>query len=377
MTAATKRVLVAPDKFAGTLTAHDAAQAMSSGWSSVRPNDVVDRCPLTDGGPGFLDVVAANVAGAASTTMATGPDGTPVSARLVRCDEGGRRTIYLEAADVCGLHLAPSPREPMAMTTAGVADLLAAAVGAGADRVVVGVGGTASTDGGAGMVRRWAGHYGAWPATIDLVGAVDVLVPLLGDGGAAHGFARQKGATDVDVERLEQQLIGWASTSAGDPDRPGAGAGGGLGFGLALLGGRLESGGALVARLVDLPARARASAVVLTGEGRLDPTSLVGEVVGVVAAAHPRPPTWARVGADALPPQLRHQAGLRVASLTERFGDQAARTAPAVRLAELAAELAADLSADPSSDLSADFSADPDLPAPPGQPFVRSPDPPG
>lgn len=336
------QVLVAPDKFAGTLTAHQAAAALAAGWCRARPQDRIDTCPMSDGGPGFLDVVA----GAGndvdrSTVTVDGPDGRPVPARLLVVERAGRREVYLEAADACGLHLAPDPRRPLAMVTDGVADLLHAAVSLGAQRVVVGVGGTASTDGGAGMVRRWRERHGPWPAGVALVAAVDVAVPLLGEDGDALDFAPQKGATASDVEILRSRLSDWAAGAGGDPALAGTGAGGGLGFGLALLGGRLVPGGELVADHVDLTRRAEGSDVVLTGEGRLDATSAFGKVVAVVARANPHPPTLALVGADALPAAQRTALHLQVASLEARFGPARARSAPAARLADLAAEVAA------------------------------------
>ena len=333
------RVLVAPDKFAGTLTAAEATEAIASGWRSSRPSDVVDRCPMADGGPGFLDVVAGATSGSVQEVPVTGPDGQPVRGRVVVVASPRGRTVYVEAADACGLHLAPTPREPLAMSTAGVADLLDQALRLRPDRVIVGVGGTASTDGGAGLVQRWRAGADDWPSTVELVAAVDAVVPLLGRMGSARGFAAQKGASSAQVDQLEQRLADWAATSGGDPDAPGAGAGGGLGFGLALLGARLCSGGAVVADLVGLPARAAASDVVVTGEGRLDATSFTGKVVGVVARADPRPPTLALVGVDA---RRADDVGpaLSVASLDARFGSVAARQDAAGRLTDLAAQTA-------------------------------------
>jgi glycerate kinase len=277
------RVVVAPDKFSGTLTAAEAASAIRSGWLRAAPGDTVDLVPLSDGGAGFVDVLAAALTGTTTRVATTGPWGDPVVAEILRVDGG---TAYVESAQCCGA--AGEPLRPWEASTAGLATVIDAAVAAGAHRVVVGVGGTSTTDGGRGCVSA----LGAVPPQVQLVAATDVASPLLGPAGAARGFAPQKGADDAMVERMEERLRVWAADSAGDPDAPGAGAGGGLGFGLSLLGAARVSGAALVADIVGLSDRIAEADVVVTGEGTIDWSSLRGKVVAEVArraVEHGRP----------------------------------------------------------------------------------------
>src|SRR4051812_16583288 len=141
------RVLVAPDKFAGTLTAVEAADAIAEGWRRQAPDDELDLAPMADGGPGFVDVLHAALGGELLAVTVRGPHGTPTPATLLL--DG--RTAYVEAAQACGLHLAGGG-DPEAASTYGVGELLLAAVGAGADRIVVGLGGSGTNDGGAGLL---------------------------------------------------------------------------------------------------------------------------------------------------------------------------------------------------------------------------------
>ena len=277
------RVVVAPDKFSGTLTAAEAASAIRSGWLRAAPDDTVDLVPLADGGAGFVDVLAADLPGTMTTVATTGPWGDPVVAEILRV-EGG--TAYVESAQCCGA--AGHPLRPWEASTAGLATVIDAAVAAGARRIVVGVGGTSTTDGGRGCVEA----LGAVPPQVQLVAATDVASPLLGPAGAARGFGPQKGADDAMVERMEERLRIWAADSAGDPEAPGAGAGGGLGFGLSLLGAAQVSGAGLVADIVGLSDRIAEADVVVTGEGSVDWSSLRGKVVAEVArraVEHGRP----------------------------------------------------------------------------------------
>ena len=276
------RVVVAPDKFAGTLTAAEAASAIERGWRSERPQDEIDVVPMSDGGPGFVAVLDAVLTAETVAVATTGPHDGPVVASLLVARAGDGVTVYVEAAQVCGLAIAAQPSRPLEATTAGLPAVLRAALAIGAHRVVVGVGGTASTDGGRPVVEQLAGH---WPSSVELVAAVDVDGPLLGPRGAARSFAAQKGATATEVGLLEARLAAWAAEAEVDPTVPGAGAGGGLGFGLSVLGARLESGASVVAAAVGLPNRVAAADLVITGEGRLDATSWSGKVVGWVAGA--------------------------------------------------------------------------------------------
>lgn len=334
------RVLVAPDKFAGTLTAVAAAEAVARGWSSAAPDDVLDLAPMADGGPGFLACLAARLPGDLLRVETCGPLGQQVSAEVLVVETPAGRRGYVEAAQVVGLAVSDQ-RDPWRASTAGLAPVLAAATAAGAAEVVVGVGGTASTDGGRGLVEA----IGRWPQAVGLVAAVDVDAPLLGPTGAAQGFGPQKGATPDQVEQLEARLASWAADRDGDPAQPGAGAGGGLGFGLQTLGARTVRGADVVAEAVDLRARIRVADVVVTGEGRLDWSSLHGKVVGTVArlCREADRSCLALVGQVRLGERELRGAGLvEAASLVDLLGSTDAAMADAPQgLSALAAEVAA------------------------------------
>lgn len=322
------RVVIAPDCFTGTLTAPQAAAAMAEGWAAHAPVDELVSVPLSDGGPGFVDAVSGSVEGRLVTTTVPGPLGEPVPATLLLVeaadDPSGRRTAYLESAQACGAHLVGvGGFDPARSSTVGVGQLLVEAVAAGAERVVVGLGGSATVDGGAGLLAALGvsaaradlttGPRGlsgidataiagldvarARLAGVELVLASDVDVPLLGRHGAVFGFARQKGATAEALPGLEASMTAWASAlidaagraGAVDPGRlvalPGAGAAGGLGMALLALGGARVPGVQAVADAVRLGERLDGADLVLTGEGSFDWQSLRGKVVSGVAAA--------------------------------------------------------------------------------------------
>lgn len=262
------RILVAPDSFGGTLTAQQAADAVARGWGD---RDDLDLAPMSDGGPGFVDVLAGH--GVVRELVVPGPLGEPVTARW-RLDG---TTAYVESAQACGLHLVPR-NDPERASTEGVGLLLAAALGAGATRLVVGLGGSATTDGGAGL----RSVLDAVPPGIQIVAATDVDNPLVGEHGAAAVFGPQKGADPPTVARLDERLRVLADGHP-EADLPGAGAAGGLGFALLRLGATRVPGAALVADRIGLPARASGADLVVTGEGRYDHTSLRGKVVATVA----------------------------------------------------------------------------------------------
>jgi glycerate kinase len=327
------RVLIAPDGFGGTLTAQEAATALRDGWLRAAPGDDVRTCPLSDGGPGFLDTLRASLGGEMVAVTVRSPLGEPVPAVLLLVEGAdGSRTAYVESSHAVGLPLVPpGRRDPMLTTSYGVGELVRAAVDAGARRVVVGLGGSATNDAGAGMLAalgvgepdgvltRGGGALGGVTADdlaalaavraglrhVDLVAAADVDVPLLGLHGASAGFAPQKGATPEQAQELERALGHFAHAAVAAlaevvrPDllagarstspvtrlaaQPGAGAAGGLGFGLALLGARLVPGSALVTDAVDLTRRIADVDLVVTGEGTFDWQSLHGKVVAAVA----------------------------------------------------------------------------------------------
>lgn len=301
------RVLVAPDCFGGTLTANEAAEAIARGWSAAAPGDELVLRPLADGGPGFVEVLHTVLGGTLHECTVTGPTGEPVTARWL-AHEG---TGYLECAQACGLHLVGRTDPEVAGTAGsrGVGELIAAAQRAGMTEVVVGLGGSACTDGGAGMLAalgavpvdasgaplppgglalaRCAGLSGTPQPRVRLVAASDVEHPLLGEHGAAAVFGPQKGADADTVTALDAALTRWADVLAGlgndVRDWVGAGAAGGLGAGLLALGARRDSGAELVQRLTGLATALDTAELVLTGEGSFDWQSLRGKLVTAVA----------------------------------------------------------------------------------------------
>ncbi|HEY4314967.1 MAG TPA: glycerate kinase [Actinomycetes bacterium] len=277
------KVLVAPDRYGVELSAAEAADAVARGWLRSAPYDEVDLLPLSDGGPGFVDVLSGALAGELGVVTVSGPLGDPVPARVLRVGD----TAYVEAAEAAGLHLvAVERRDAEAAGSAGVGELLLAAAATGAPRIVVGVGGTAGTDGGRGLLTALEGRRDEL-AGRELVVATATDAPLMGHSGAAHGFAAAKGADRAARDRLEERLRAWATeTDGGLAVRPGAGAGGGIGFALMLLGAERVNGTELVAGLTGLDARVRTADLAVTALGALDWEALRGRViVGVTQAA--------------------------------------------------------------------------------------------
>lgn len=320
------RLIVAPDCFTGTLTATQAAEAMASGWRRTAPRDDVVLAPMSDGGPGFLDVLTPAVDGSTISVTVSDPLGRAVPAALLVSEQDGTRTAYIESAQACGLHLlAGEERDPTTTSSYGVGELVEAAAQEGARRVVVGLGGSGTNDGGAGMlaalgagpVRRLA-RGGTSLARlpddalsglarvrqrlrgVELVAATDVDAQLLGFHGASAGFAAQKGATPAQAQELEAALGRFTEVAGrslpGSRDlltraerrldrEAGAGAAGGLGYGLLLLGAHRVSGVTAVLRAVGFDRQLRHADLVLTGEGSFDWQSLRGKVVAGVSEA--------------------------------------------------------------------------------------------
>ncbi|MEV6718801.1 glycerate kinase [Lentzea sp. NPDC051208] len=278
------RVLIAPDCFGGTLTAREAADAIATGWRDAKPDDVVTQRPLADGGPGFVDVLHAATGGDIRYVTVTGPLGEPVEARWLSVHAGGRRAAYIESAEACGLHLIPADLRPQACetaTTRGVGELIAAAAPDN-DVITVGLGGSGTTDGGAGMLAALSDADVDLTA-ISLIAASDVENPLLGPHGAARTFGPQKGASPDAVERLEAKLAAM-DVLAPVSGISGAGAAGGLGAALLSLGAAMTSGAGLVRDLTGLDAALDEADVVITGEGSFDWQSLRGKLITAVAA---------------------------------------------------------------------------------------------
>jgi glycerate kinase len=281
------RVVIAPDKFAGTVTAVQAAQGLANGWRARHPGDDLVQMPMSDGGPGFVAVLTSALAGSeVKAVAATDPLGRPVSAAVVIHDD----TAYVESAQAVGLHLlSEDERDPERTDSRGLAPLLEAALDTGVARIVVGLGGSATNDGGRGFLEA----LGAG-ASLDrlrarrLVIATDVDNPLLGISGATAIFAPQKGADREAVARLEGLMQRWVAELDGlaaVAKEPGAGAAGGLGAALMWLGGRCLPGAQLVSQVIGLEAAIAQADLVVTGEGAYDATSLRGKVVAAVASA--------------------------------------------------------------------------------------------
>ncbi len=285
------RILIAPDSFGDTMSAVVAARAIARGWRAARHGDELVVAPQSDGGPGFVDVLASRF-GTVIAEPVSGPLGAGVIARWLLDDAS---TAYIECAQACGLHQlggTPTPRTATAADTRGVGELVAAALARGAERIVVGLGGSATTDGGAGLVEALGGGDRARERLrgVDLVVASDVENPLLGPSGAAAVFGPQKGADPETVELLETRLAHWAQVLSALADRdvadePGAGAAGGLGAALLALGGTRVSGAAVVAEATGLAAEVAAADLVVTGEGKFDAQTLRGKVVAALHAA--------------------------------------------------------------------------------------------
>lgn len=325
------KVVVAMDKFRGTLSAVQACEAVAVGVRQAG-YDVIS-VPMSDGGEGFLGAFG----GANRHTTVTGPQGVPVKAGW-RMD--GRRAV-IESAAASGLALmsGSGPRDPVAATSRGVGELIDAALSAGARDIWVGVGGTGCTDGGAGAIdalERWLPDL---PASLSIL--VDVTTRF---ADAARVFGPQKGASPADVEVLTARLQRLSDSFLARFGRaigslPGAGAGGGLAGGLAAIGGTIRSGFDAIADATGLETHAAAADLVVTGEGRFDAPSLAGKVVGGVlglAASHGVP---ALVVAGDVDPATSVSgavpADVTVRSLTAEVGAERAWHDTAAALTEL------------------------------------------
>lgn len=361
------KVLVAPDAFGGTLSAPEAARAIIEGWRRHAPDDQLTQAAMADGGPGFVDVVHEATGGELAVVTVRGPVGAPVPVTILRVGE----TAYVESAQACGLHLV-DPLDPLRASTYGVGEAVAAAVNAGARRVVVGLGGSATNDAGSGLLAALGatadGPLDAGPAgleqvtTVDLaparervagieiVVAADVDVALLGMFGATKTFGPQKGLTDADIVTVDGVLDRFVVATCGPTpaerrvaDAKGAGAAGGLGFALMLLGGTVVSGIGLVAGTVGLAERAAAHDLVVTGEGTYDFSSRAGKVVfGVaeVAAAAARPCIVLAGRVDVGAREMRAMGVEAAYGVTDRISAEASFADPARHLADLAQRVA-------------------------------------
>jgi glycerate kinase len=314
------RVVIAPDSFKGSVSATDAAAAMARGVLAVWPDAQVVQVPIADGGEGTVEAMVSATGGRYEETRAMGPLGEPVLAKWGVLGDG--RTAVVETAAASGLPLVPpSKRDPRFTTTRGTGELLRAALDKGLRKVVLGLGGSATTDGGAGLLRALGvrfldanehdlaegGAALAGLARVDLSGfdprvadlellvACDVDNPLNGPRGAAAVYGPQKGATPAMIPALDAALLRFAQVSEAATGRsvahlPGAGASGGMGAGLMLFTpARLLPGVGLVLEAVGFDALLEGADLVITGEGRTDGQTAQGKApVGVAAAAQRR-----------------------------------------------------------------------------------------
>jgi glycerate kinase len=298
------RWLIAPQEFKGTLTASEAAEALRAGLREAAPEVLLDVAPLADGGPGTVDALLAGAVGERRVLTVQGPLGAPVQAAYALLDSG--RTAIIEMAAASGLSLLrPEELDPRRASTYGTGELIRAALDAGCTRVIVGLGGSATNDAGAGALtalgysfldtegrplppggaalRRLARVDSSLRhprlMEVELLAATDVTAPLLGPNGASRLFGPQKGADPQAVEELEEALAFFAQGLAPEFIRvPGAGAAGGFGYGLAVLAGaNIVSGYGLVAQALRLERRVAVADAVITGEGRFDRQTALGK----------------------------------------------------------------------------------------------------
>jgi len=330
-----RTALACPDKFRGSLGAPAAADAIAdglrgSGWDPV-------ALPLADGGEGTLEVVVAARGGALRFQRVTGPLGDPVDAAWGRLPDG---TGVVEMAKASGYALTGGRNDPLRATTRGTGELIRAACAAGCRRILVGVGGSATTDGGLGALEALGWSLGGAQVTV----ACDVRTTFV---DAARVFAPQKGATPAQVELLVRRLerladLYEARTGVQVRDVPGSGAAGGLAGGLAAIGARLEAGFDVVAEAVGFLDALEDAELVVTGEGRLDASSFEGKVVGEVLERASAAGV-ARLGVVA--GEITRDAAQRLASagvLAEALLELAPRPAEAfARAGELVTEAAA------------------------------------
>ena len=348
-----RTILIAPDSFKGSLTSVEVASALAAGWRRARPDDEILVCPLADGGEGTLAAIEAAGGWTWQTATVRDPLGRKIEALWLRSSDGARAAV--EMAEASGLsRVMAAERDPIGATSVGTGELLRAAIDAGARTIVLGIGGSATTDGGRGLLEALL-DGGPDLGTVALEVACDVANPLLGPHGAAAIYGPQKGATPDDVAALDVRNAAWADELEGREGRherltPGAGAAGGVGFALLAIQDRfarfaLRPGVELVMEATDFDARLARADLVLTGEGRIDAQTGFGKTaLGVAkrAAAAGVPcvavgggvevegiEALAAVGAIAVPvverPQSVEAAMAAGAAPIERCGERIAR----------------------------------------------------
>jgi glycerate kinase len=364
----TRRVLIVPDKFKGTLAAPDVCAAIAKGWQSVRPRDRMELLPMSDGGDGFGAVMGELLSARRRSVPTLDAAHRPVSARWWWQPE--EKLAVIEAARVIGLALLPPGKfHPFALDTFGLGRVLAAASRAGAGRCVVGIGGSATNDAGFGLARalgwkfydRAGTELDQWwqaihlhritsprqPCNLSLTVAVDVSNPLLGPRGCTRVYGPQKGLRPEEMAFAEKCLRRLSAVMEKQCGRalaaiPGAGAAGGLGFGLmAFAGAKAASGFDVFAGAAQLAARIRHADLVITGEGAVDRQSFMGKGVGRVAELCRRleVPCVALAGVVNAPAAAARFFA-RSAALTDLVTPDDARSRPQFHLQRLSAELA-------------------------------------
>ena len=334
------RVLIAPQEFKGTLTALEAAESMAAGWTDVAPSWQVDILPMADGGPGSGDALLAAADGERRSHLVLDPLLREIDAEWIVLKTG---LAVIECASASGLwRLHETELDPRRATSFGTGQLIAAALDSGCRSLLIGLGGSATNDGGAGLAqalgfRLLDGHGrslaagGTALADLDHIeaanrhhlldvaeinAAIDVVNPLCGPNGASVTFGPQKGADPAAIAELDLALEHFAAVIRRDlnvdvTDEPGAGAAGGLGAGvMAFLGAKLKPGAALIGDAVGLSERIRAADLILTGEGRLDGQTAFGKTTLHVA-------------------QLGHAAGKPVICIAGTLGPGSERAAAA------------------------------------------------
>jgi glycerate kinase len=366
------RILAAPDKFKGTLTAAEAAAAIARGWRRADPGAEVVELPLADGGDGTLDALVAALGGERRAAEVTGPDGVRLKAEFGLVHAPSGRVGVVEMARASGLVLVPADRrDPVTATSRGTGELMLAAIRAGAERLLVGVGGSATNDAGAGMAQALGVRFlddggrelgpggGALLRLqkVDTGGLVDelrdvpveVLVdvdnPLVGPEGASVVFGPQKGATEDDIALLDRALSRFAGVVRRDTGvevatLPGTGAAGGIGASLvAFVGATFRSGVDAVMEATGFRSCVAGADVVVTGEGAFDAESLRGKVVGAVVRES-RASGVRRVVVVCGSAEAPAPPGVELVSLADRFGLDRAMENGAALLEDVSAEAA-------------------------------------
>lgn len=362
------RIVVAPDSFKGSVPAAAAARAVAAGWRAVRAErDEISLRPMADGGEGTLDAFAAAVPDARRMPVAvTGPDGREVAASWLLLPEGGG-TGVVELASTSGIELLGGALRPRDAGTDGFGQAIAAALDHGVRRLVLGIGSSASTDGGVGMLRALGARFrdaagapvttgakgleGVAAADLDglralppggVVVLTDVTNALLGPRGAAAVFGPQKGLAPEDIVRAEGGLARLAALLPADPSEPGAGAAGGTGFALRAWGAELTPGAPAVARLIGLADAIARADLVVTGEGAYDGQSAAGKAPAHVAALAATSDVPVALIAGRIAPDADTSPFAACLSLTDLAGGTAAALADPIRwLRRAGAELAA------------------------------------